>query len=435
MEIIKRQKFVDYGAFSETLDGDQKRYDLPSDVTYCSKCVISNQRPSSVVEFKSRVGDQKPTIRLDAIGVCDACKVAEIKKETDWAARRAELEILCEKHRGVNDSGYNCVVPGSGGKDSFFAAHFLKHEMGMTPITVTWAPHMYTDWGWRNHQAWIAAGFDNVLITPNRRTHRLLTRLSTELLLHPFQPFMIGQKSIAAKIAKQYQVPLIFYGENEAEYGNPIASFASPQRDISFSSMEDNEIVLGGVHLADLIECFDLKHADAYFYSPLKTSDIIDHGIETHYLGYYVPWHPQSCYYYAVEHGGFEASPERTPGTYSKYNSIDDKVDDFHYYTTGVKFGLGRASYDASQEVRSGDIDRNEAIALVSKYDHEFPNRFAREFFEYISIPEKEFPKASKMFEEPIMSRAYFDNIADSFRSPHLWILDDGQWRIRHPVS
>ena len=96
---------------------------------------------------------------------------------------------------------------------------------------------------------------------------------------------------------------------------------------------------------------------------------------------------------------------------------------------------MGRASYDASQEVRSGDIDRNEAIALVSKYDHEFPDRFAREFFEYISIPEKEFPKASKMFEEPIMSRAYFDNIADSFRSPHLWILDDGQWRIRHPVS
>ena len=199
--------------------------------SYCSKCVISNQRPSSVVELESS-WRPKPT-RLDAIGVCDACKVAEIKK-TDWAARRAELEILCEKHRGVNDSGYNCVVPGSGGKDSFFAAHFLKHEMGMTPITVTWAPHMYTDWGWRNHQAWIAAGFDNVLITPNRRTHRLLTRLSTELLLHPFQPFMIGQKSIAAKIAKQYQVPLIFYGENEAEYGNPIASFASPQRDISF---------------------------------------------------------------------------------------------------------------------------------------------------------------------------------------------------------
>ena len=72
-----------------------------------------------------------------------------------------------------------------------------------------------------------------------------------------------------------------------------------------------------------------------------------------HYLGYYLKWHPQSCYYYAVEHGGFQASPERTPGTYSKYNSIDDRIDDFHYYTTFIKFGIGRATYDAAQEIRS----------------------------------------------------------------------------------
>ena len=69
-------------------------------------------------------------------------------------------------------------------------------------------------------------------------------------------------------------------------------------------------------------------------------------------------WHPQSAFYFAVENGGFTASPERTIGTYSKYNSIDDKIDDFHYYTTFIKFGIGRATYDASQEVRSGDLER-----------------------------------------------------------------------------
>jgi len=158
-------------------------------------------------------------------------------------------------------------------------------------------------------------------------------------------------------------------------------------------------------------------------------------GIEVHYLGYYVKWHPQSCYYYAVEHGGFEASPERTPGTYSKYNSIDDRIDDFHYYTTFIKYGIGRATYDAAQEVRSGDINREEGVALVQRFDGEFPNRFADEIFAYLSIPEKEFPKASKMFAQPTMDLAYFNNLADSFRSPHLWSYNDGQWSLRYQVK
>jgi hypothetical protein len=153
-----------------------------------------------------------------------------------------------------------------------------------------------------------------------------------------------------------------------------------------------------------------------------------------HYLGYYLKWHPQSCYYYAVEHGGFQASPERTPGTYSKYNSIDDRIDDFHYYTTGVKFGIGRASYDASQEIRSGDIERDEGVALVKRFDHEYPARFAEEIFRYLSIPAKEFPQASKMFEDPIMTEQYFHRLADNFRSTNLWKWVGNNWQLRHAV-
>jgi hypothetical protein len=156
--------------------------------------------------------------------------------------------------------------------------------------------------------------------------------------------------------------------------------------------------------------------------------------MEVHYLGYYLKWHPQSCYYYAVEHGGFEASPERTPGTYSKYNSIDDRIDDFHYYTTGIKFGIGRATYDAAQEIRSGDINREEGVALVKRFDHEFPDRFAEEIFDYLSIKEKELPQAYSQFEQPQMTREYFDLLADNFRSPHLWQFKDGIWQLRHTV-
>jgi hypothetical protein len=156
--------------------------------------------------------------------------------------------------------------------------------------------------------------------------------------------------------------------------------------------------------------------------------------VEVHYLGYYLKWHPQSCYYYSVENGGFQASPERTPGTYSKYNSIDDRIDDFHYYTTFIKFGIGRATYDAAQEIRSQDITRDEGVALARRFDGEFPERFADEIFRYLSIPQKEFPEAHKMFEQPEMDRAYFDNLADSFRSPHLWLRVGNEWKLRHVV-
>ena len=130
----------------------------------------------------------------------------------------------------------------------------------------------------------------------------------------------------------------------------------------------------------------------------------------------------------------FRPSPERTPGTYSKYNSIDDRIDDFHYYTTHTKFGIGRATYDAAQEIRNEDITREEGVALVKKYDGEFPERFAEEIFRYLSIPEKEFPIASRMFEQPIMDRDYFMTLADHFRSPHLWKKENGTWKLRHTV-
>jgi hypothetical protein len=135
-----------------------------------------------------------------------------------------------------------------------------------------------------------------------------------------------------------------------------------------------------------------------------------------------------------VEHGGFEAAPERTAGTYSKYSSIDDKIDDLHYYTTFIKFGIGRATYDSAQEVRSGDINREEAVALVARFDGEYSERFEADNFRYLSLPPKEFPVAAKMFEEPLMSRPYFERLRDRFRSPHLWTLEDGRWRLRHAV-
>jgi hypothetical protein len=254
-----------------------------------------------------------------------------------------------------------------------------------------------------------------------------------ENLFHPFQAFILGQKQLAPKLAALLDIPLVFYGENEAEYGNPIADNKSALRDQNFFSASSGEnIYLGGVSLHDLEHEFGVPPTDLSLYLPGETSDFIARGVQVHYLGYYIKWHPQGSYYYSVEHGGFTPSPERTPGTYSKYNSIDDKIDDFHYYTTYIKYGIGRCTYDASQEVRNKEITRDEAVLLTKKFDGEYPLRFEREVFEYLSLPEKQFPAASRMFEQPVMDRDYFLHLADRFRSPHIWKYSGGKWKLRH---
>ena len=343
-------------------------YGLPNEVIFCKTCVISNQRPNSSIEFQHNKDSKKTTIFFDNDGICDACNFKELKsKQIDWKQREKELFELSKKVKN-HPARYNCIVPGSGGKDSFYQAHILKNKFGFRPLTVTWAPHLYTDWGWKNFQSWINAGFDNILVTPNGQIHRLLTRLAVDNLFHPFQPFIVGQKGMAPRIAAQLGIPLIFYGENEAEYGNPKADAELSTRDPSFHTVFDNQdLKLSGVSVGDLIDKYDVPEFELQQYLPLPESQLVAAGIEVHYLGYYLQWHPQSAYYYAVENGGFIPSPERTPGTYSKYNSIDDKVDDLHYWTTFVKFGIGRATYDASQEIRSGDITREEGVALVQK--------------------------------------------------------------------
>ena len=435
MAIFPKTRVVNHAEFQTTDDSRSARYGLPTTVTFCQRCVTSNQKPISAIEFQHTAASVKQAIHLDETNICDACRVTERKTSIDWQAREEQLRALCDKHRST-DGSYDCLVPGSGGKDSFVAAHMLKYKYGMHPLTVTWAPHVYTEWGWRNFQRWIHAGFDNYLCTPNGRVHRLLTRLAVENLFHPFQAFILGQKSLAPKMAVLHQIPLVFYGENEAEYGNPMGDADSAIRQWKyFSAPEKSSIHLGGTSIKDLTTDFGLEEVDLDPYLPANPDGLQKLGIEVHYLGYYMKWHPQSCYYYAVEHGGFEASPERTPGTYSKYNSIDDRIDDFHYYTTFIKYGIGRATYDAAQEIRSGDINREEGVALVQRFDGEFPTRFAEEIFAYLSIPEKEFPKASKMFKQPNIDMAYFNNLADSFRSPHLWSYKDDQWSLRHQVK
>ncbi|MBF0343545.1 MAG: N-acetyl sugar amidotransferase [Nitrospirae bacterium] len=382
----------------------------PIEVKYCKLCVVSNQRPRIV---------------FDDEGICSACRFANEKQNIiNWQAREKELEQLLEKHRSRDDR-WDVVVPCSGGKDSSYVAHQLKYKYGMNPLTVTWAPFKYTDIGWKNYQNFIGSGFNNILCHPNGKFHRQLARLAFEELGDAWQPFTYGQMCFAFHIALRFNIKIIFFGENgEAEYGgDPKNNYKShmPLEDwafLYFKGATVDNLVQYGLKNKEYLKEEHYTNADIMFYRPPSIEELKRAGIDMHWYSYYHKWIPQENYYYSVENTGFQANPERSEGTYSKYASLDDRLDGFHYYLAFIKFGIGRATSDAAHEIRDGHITREEGVALVKRFDGEFPKKYHAEFLDYLGISEE-----------------YFYEVVDFWRPDHIWEKVNGHWRLKHQVE
>jgi hypothetical protein len=162
----------------------------------------------------------------------------------------------------------------------------------------------------------------------------------------------------------------------------------------------------------------DFRPSDLLFYGAPALEDVQRAGIRKYYYSYFHKWVPQENYYYAAEHTGLRANAERSEGTYSKYASLDDKLDGMHYYLGYIKFGFGRATQDASHEIRDGHITRDEGVALVRRYDGEFPSRYFKDFLESLDIDEE-----------------HFWQVVDSWRRPNIWDKAAGEWNLKHEVS
>ncbi|RJQ27360.1 N-acetyl sugar amidotransferase [Candidatus Parcubacteria bacterium] len=388
---------------------DQRMGALPKDVYFCTNCVNSNQRLG---------------LTFDENGVCDACNYAIYEKENriDWSAREEELRDLCNQYRS-KDGIFDCIVPASGGKDSCYVAHQLKYEYGMHPLTVTWAPAMFTDIGFQNYHN-MCKYFDNIMAYPNRTIHGKLARLGFELWGDIFVPWHYGQRAYPLHMAIKLGIPLIMYGEKtNVEYGGRQEGKDSPVEDWNDRKFLESIRILDQLidegFQYNIFQKGEIEPHSLDLYRMPPEDDLSMSGIQVHWFSYYKKWIPQENYYYARQHCGFKPNPDgRSEGTYSKYASLDDKTDGLHFYMQLIKFGFGRCTSEASQEVRSGHIYRNEAVALVHKYDLEFPKKYFKECLEYMGMEEE-----------------YFWRVVDKFRPEHLWHEVDGEWRLRHMVK
>lgn len=394
---------------SLTLD---RQFDaLPKEVRFCSNCVVSNQRPRTIFDEK---------------GICSACRWAYEKDHSvDWEKREKELQILCDKYRS-KDGSWDVVVPGSGGKDSSFVAHQLKQRYGMHPLCVTWSPFEYTEIGWQNLQSFVNSGFDNILGQPNGVLHRKLTRLAFELKGDAWEPFTYGQKAWAFHIAVRFGIKLIFYGENgELEYGGSEKYKNRPSEGTEeweyeyFKGASVDTLAKIGLERG-ILKPEEVQGNALQLYKAPHPDLIRQTNAEMHWYSYYNKWVPQENWYYAAKHVRFEANPEgRSEGTYTKYVSLDDKADGFHWYLSYMKFGMCRASRDAQTDIRRHHITREEGVRLVRRFDGEFPQRHFRWFLDYMGVTEE-----------------FFWQVMDMYRSKsNVWEKVNGDWRMKYVAS
>lgn len=356
----------------------------------------------------------RPRITFNDASVCNGCINAEEKKVIDWDARREEFLDLVERHRPRNGL-YDCIVPWSGGKDSSTIAYKLKHEFGLNPLLVTFSPLVLNEVGIHNREALLNAGFDHVMMRPNQKVARHLARRFFRERGNPKVAWDAGVNSFPVQTAMRCGIPLIFYAEHgESEYGGRVLSEEHKKmRDMA----EVFEHQIGDDPqnwVDDVVEERDL--APYVFPEP---EDLERAGVKNMYFAYFFRWSIYENYQFIKDKIDFRTSASgRTDGTFTDYDSLDDKIDNLYYYMQYIKFGFGRAARDASRLIQNGHLTREQGLEHVRKYDHELPSTYFQENLDYLGLNEIEFTE-----------------IVDLHRNPEIWEFAGNQWRLRFEIQ
>lgn len=370
----------------------------PAGVRWCTRCVYPSLS-AAPMEF-------------DAEGVCMGCRMAEVKAaipNREWSRRRALLGEILERSRCADGSRYDCVIPVSGGKDSYFQTHVIKNEFGLNPLLVTYNGNNYTDVGWRNvHRMKEVFGVDHIFYSPSVELLKKLNRLGFTIMGDMNWHAHVGITTLPVRVAVQLKVPRVIWGEHgyldlcgqfsmddfpEMSYRDRLEHFA---RGYEWNYMVGRE----GIAARDMIP---------YQYpSDLELFELDMRGL---YLGNYVYWEANEHVELVKEKYGFEISDEPFDRTYRRMSNLDDMHENgVHDYLKYIKFGYGRCTDHVCKDIRSGQMTRGEGIQLVRRMDHVKPGDLKR-WLGYVGMDEAE-----------------FDRIADTFRDPRVWRRENGPW-------
>jgi N-acetyl sugar amidotransferase len=366
-------------------------------IRYCKKCLMP---------------DSRPRIVFDADGICNACHTAEEKNAIDWDARRREFVNIIAKHR-KSGARYDCIVPWSGGKDSSSIAYKLKFEFGLNPLLVTFSPLLPNEIGAQNREEFVKLGFDNLLIRPN---HKVSSRLARRFFIERGNPKVhwdAGVNAVPIQVAVNYNIPLVFYAEHgESEYGGRVLS-EEHKKMRDFAEVLEHQIGDDPHNWVD--EEITEKDLAPYLYPDI--GDVERVGVKALYFSYFFRWSVYENYLFIKDKMNFRVDAKgRSDGTFTSYDSLDDKIDNLYYYLQYVKFGFGRSTRDACRMIQNRQMTREEGLKLALKYDDEFPATHFQDHLDYLGMTEPEFTE-----------------IVDLHRNKEIWKFSGNRWELRYP--
>jgi len=323
-------------------------------IKYCKKCIMP---------------DTKPDLILDGFGICNACRSYENRSNTDWNTRYDQLIEITNKYKSKNEDNWDCIIPVSGGKDSTYQVVRIL-QLGLNPLCVTSSTCDLSDIGRVNIENIKKLGVDYIEFSPNPFIRSKLNRIGLENLGDISWPEHVGIFTIPVRVAVQYKVPLIIWGENsQNEYGGPAAD--SENNHLTRKWLEEFGGLLG-MRVSDLLshEGIEKKHLISYTYP--NDDELQKVGVTGLFLGYYLPWDGLSNMLIA-QANGFNTYHKTVEGSYVNYENLDNYQTGIHDYFKFLKFGFGRASDIASLHIRRERISRQDGIDSVKKLDGLFP--------------------------------------------------------------
>ena len=380
--------------FSNNQDGE-----LKSNITWCRQCTYPSLS-AAPIEF-------------DENGVCSGCQMAYAKKAISQEVWDERLEQLCrtiEDGSRRNKSSYDCIIPVSGGKDSYFQVHTIKRKLGYNPLLVTYHGNNYTTVGWRNLSRMKEVfDVDHIIIRPPLETLIKLNRLGFIVMGDMNWHAHMGITTVPVQIAAENNIPTLIWGE----HGYTDLSGQFSMNDFPEMSYRDRLEHFGrGYEWNYFVGREGLTSEDMKYWKYPNDQILAEVGIRGLYLGNYVYWEANEHTKRMIDEYGFEISNKPFDRTFRFGSNLDDMHENgVHDYLKYIKFGYGRCTDHTCKDIRSGRMLRNEAIKLIEQFDSVKPSDLSR-WLAYVGMDEED-----------------FDRIADTFRDPRVWAFKNGNWR------
>jgi N-acetyl sugar amidotransferase len=352
-------------------------------IEYCKKCLYPNTKPNLVFDKK---------------GICNACKNFSKRKKINWKIREKEFLQLIKKQKKLNKSKWDCLIPVSGGKDSFYQIIKCK-EMGLNPLCVNATTCDLTNLGKINLEAMKNLNVDIINVTVSKKIRSKINKFTLETVGDISWPEHVGIYTIPVIIAVKFGINVLIWGENpQNEYGGPGKTSNNKFRDLKW--VEDYGGMLG-LRLSDIKQFLNLNNSDLQWFTYPKNEEIKKINLKGLFLGYYFPWNGYNNFEIAKKHG-FIANKKRVEGTLFKFENLDNYQTGIHDYFKYLKYGYGRITDHLSLLIRRNKISRKSATIIAKKFDGKFPTRYLdkslKEILKNIDLTEKDFHKICNKF-------------------------------------